>query len=99
MNSFVFGITGRVATELRALSPGLTALGRDGANLSDPEACAAAILARRPAAVINAAAHTAVDRAEEEGLATSVAWYLTNEDWWHPLVDCGGVRERLEGKR
>ncbi|HHS93866.1 MAG TPA: dTDP-4-dehydrorhamnose reductase, partial [Rhodobacterales bacterium] len=49
------------------------ALGRADADLSDPEACAAAIGAHRPRAVINAAAYTAVDRAEEEeALATVV---------------------------
>ncbi|QCP88314.1 dTDP-4-dehydrorhamnose reductase (plasmid) [Cereibacter sphaeroides] len=48
-------------------------LGRDAADLSDPEACARAICEAKPAAVINAAAWTAVDRAEEEeALATVV---------------------------
>jgi dTDP-4-dehydrorhamnose reductase len=68
----VFGQTGQVATELSAL-PGVTCLGREDADLSDPVACAAAILAHRPRAVINAAAYTAVDRAEEEErLATTI---------------------------
>jgi dTDP-4-dehydrorhamnose reductase len=68
----VFGTTGQVATELRAQAA-VTALGRDAADLSDPAACAAAIHAHRPRAVINAAAYTAVDRAEsEEGLATVI---------------------------
>ncbi|PWK60108.1 dTDP-4-dehydrorhamnose reductase [Roseicyclus mahoneyensis] len=72
MTLLVFGTTGQVATELRALAP-VTALGRDAADLSDPDACAAAIHAHRPRAVINAAAHTAVDRAEtEEDLATMI---------------------------
>ena len=66
MTLLVFGRTGQVATELRAMSPGATALERDAADLADPEACAAAIRAHAPAAVINAAAYTAVDRAEEE---------------------------------
>ena len=61
----VFGHSGQVATELRAMAP-VTALGRDAADLSDPAACAAAIRAHRPAAVINAAAYTAVDKAETE---------------------------------
>jgi dTDP-4-dehydrorhamnose reductase len=73
MTLLVFGRTGQVATELRALSPGATALGREDADLADPEACAAAIRAHAPAAVINAAAYTAVDRAEEEeDLATTI---------------------------
>lgn len=72
MTILIFGTTGQVATELRAMAP-VTALGRDAADLSDPAACAAAIMAHRPRAVINAAAYTAVDRAEtEEALATSV---------------------------
>ncbi len=69
MNILVFGYNGQVATELRALSneqTQITALGRSDADLTDPAACAAAIAAYEPDAVINAAAYTAVDRAEEE---------------------------------
>ncbi len=62
----VFGKTGQVATELARQAPDATFLGRDAADLSDPEACAAAIREHRPGAVINAAAYTAVDRSEEE---------------------------------
>lgn len=69
----VFGQTGQVATELRRLAPEARFLGRAEADLSDPEACAAAIHAHVPRAVINAAAYTAVDRAEEdEALATTI---------------------------
>jgi dTDP-4-dehydrorhamnose reductase len=67
MHVLMFGRTGMVATEVaRRLPPGLrlTALGRAEADLADPAACAAAIAAHRPDAVINAAAWTAVDRAE-----------------------------------
>jgi dTDP-4-dehydrorhamnose reductase len=47
--------------------------GRDEADLSDPAACAAAIRAHAPEAVINAAAYTGVDKAEEEeDLATTI---------------------------
>jgi len=68
----VFGRTGQVASELRTLAD-VTALGRDGADLSDPEGCAQAIRVHAPRAVINAAAYTAVDRAEEEeALATVI---------------------------
>ena len=68
----VFGKTGQVATELQRLSD-VTALGRDDVDLSDPTACAAAIRDHAPVAVINAAAYTAVDRAEdEETLATVI---------------------------
>ena len=62
----VFGRTGQVARELAALAPEATFLGRDRADLTDPAACAAAIRAARPRAVINAAAYTAVDRAETD---------------------------------
>ena len=72
MRILVFGETGQVARELARRAP-VTALGRDAADLSDPEACAAAILASDAEAVINAAAYTAVDRAEEEeALATVI---------------------------
>jgi len=66
MSLLVFGHSGQVATELRRLAPEATYLGRDRADLSDPTACAAAIHAAAPRAVINAAAYTAVDRAEDE---------------------------------
>lgn len=68
----VFGKTGQVATELQRLS-GVMALGREDVDLLDPNACAAAIREHAPKAVINAAAYTAVDRAEdEEHLATII---------------------------
>ena len=62
----VFGSTGQVATELKLLLPDATFLGRDQVDLTAPAACSAAILARTPSAVINAAAYTAVDKAEED---------------------------------
>ena len=73
----VFGRTGQVARELKHLASGqaleLLALGRDAADLAQPGACAAAIHTHRPSAVINAAAYTAVDRAEmDEPLATAI---------------------------
>lgn len=62
----VFGQSGQLARELAALAPEARFLGRAEADLTDPEGCAAAIAAARPAAVINAAAYTAVDRAETD---------------------------------
>ncbi|TMV94129.1 dTDP-4-dehydrorhamnose reductase [Thioclava sp. BHET1] len=68
----VFGKTGQVATQLQRQAA-VTAFGRDAADLSDPAGCAAAIRAHAPRCVINAAAYTAVDRAEEdEDLATVI---------------------------
>lgn len=73
MKLLVFGKTGQVARELARIAPEATFLGRDQADLMNPAACAAAITASNPDAVINAAAFTAVDRAEtEEAAATLV---------------------------
>lgn len=69
MKVLVFGQTGQVAQEMaRRLPNGWSAdfLGRDRADLSNPAACAAAVMATDADAVINAAAWTAVDRAETE---------------------------------
>ena len=69
MKILVFGHSGQVATELRALDGDdvqITALARADADLTDPAACAAAINAHGPDAVINAAAYTAVDKAESD---------------------------------
>ncbi|MCF7779659.1 dTDP-4-dehydrorhamnose reductase [Sulfitobacter sp. M220] len=69
MRILVFGRSGQVATELRALHSDaiqITALSRADADLTDPAACAEAINAHGPDAVINAAAYTAVDKAESD---------------------------------
>lgn len=69
MKILVFGHSGQVATELRTLDSGdilITALARAEADLTDPAACAAAIDDHAPDAVINAAAYTAVDKAESD---------------------------------
>ncbi|AWZ20393.1 dTDP-4-dehydrorhamnose reductase [Roseovarius sp. TM1035] len=72
MRILVFGRTGQVATEMQRQAE-VTALGREVADLSDPMACAEAIRDHAPDLVINAAAYTAVDRAEsEEDLATVI---------------------------
>lgn len=75
MHILVFGHSGQVATELRALASDalrITALDRTAADLSDPAACAAAVAEQRPEVVINAAAYTAVDRAEDDEAAARV---------------------------
>lgn len=66
MKLLVFGSTGQVACELNRLVPEATFLSRAEADLSDPPSCAAAIEASGANVVINAAAYTAVDRAESD---------------------------------
>lgn len=73
MRLLVFGRNGQLSTELaRRLPPGASArfLGQDQADLSHPATCAALI--RDCDAVINAAAWTAVDKAEAEEAAALV---------------------------
>lgn len=73
MKLLVFGKTGQVARELQRLASDATFLGREDADLLNPAACAAAIAAHDADAIINAAAWTAVDKAEtEEAAATTV---------------------------
>lgn len=69
MTVLVFGQTGQVAQELARRAPDAVYLGRGQADLSDPAACTAAIRAHAPEVVINAAAYTAVDRAETDEAA------------------------------
>lgn len=77
MKVLVFGYSGQVATELRRRAPALgmtiKALDRSGADLSDPAGCAAIIQTTDADLIINAAAHTAVDKAQDEAdLATTI---------------------------
>lgn len=69
MRLLLFGAGGQVGWELqRALAPlgELVACGSDAADFSRPETLPALVRAARPDAIVNAAAHTAVDRAESE---------------------------------
>jgi len=69
MNILVFGHSGQVAAELRSLDSAdthIVALARADVDLTDPTACGAAIAMHAPDAVINAAAYTAVDKAEDD---------------------------------
>ncbi|WP_417242620.1 dTDP-4-dehydrorhamnose reductase [Celeribacter sp.] len=68
----VFGKTGQVATALRTVLPEAYFAGRDDADLSTPAACADLIVRLAPDAVINAAAYTAVDAAEEDEATATV---------------------------
>lgn len=75
MRLLVFGETGQVARELARRLPGeVTAvfLSRTRADLTDPAACAAAVAGAHCDAVVNAAAWTAVDKAETEEAAATV---------------------------
>ena len=72
MRLLVFGKTGQVARELQRLAPDAVFLGREEADLMNPAACAAAVAASDADAVINAAAWTAVDKAEAEEAAATV---------------------------
>ncbi len=72
MRIAVFGKTGQVATELGRLGADRL-IGRDEADFADPTAVARVAETIEADAVINAAAYTAVDKAEEEeALATVV---------------------------
>ena len=66
MRLVIFGRTGQVARELARRAPEARLLGRDEADLTDPDACARRIAGSGAEAVINAAAWTAVDKAETE---------------------------------
>ncbi|MBX7492963.1 dTDP-4-dehydrorhamnose reductase [Qipengyuania sp. 1NDW9] len=62
----VFGKTGQVARELAPMLPDAHFAARSEADLSRPDECAALVRKLKPAGVINAAAYTAVDKAEDE---------------------------------
>lgn len=65
----VSGKTGQVAIELQKQLAGLgelIVLGRDQLDLSQPEQIRQQVQAHKPDLIINAAAHTAVDKAESE---------------------------------
>ena len=73
MSVLVIGRDGQLSESLLRAAPGLTAYGLDRVDLTRPEEAEAAVIAARPSLVINAAAHTAVDKAEsEEDLAYAI---------------------------
>lgn len=65
MKFLVFGKNGQLGHELSKLE-GVQCLSRSEADLMYPERCAEQILSSSADAIINAAAYTAVDKAEEE---------------------------------
>ena len=69
MKALIIGKRGQVATELVRHAPDgceLIVLGRPEIDLTDPEGCAKAIAEAEAGVVINAAAYTAVDKAEDD---------------------------------
>jgi dTDP-4-dehydrorhamnose reductase len=104
----LLGRTGQVGTALRALlerrgSP-LTAPTRAEADLSRPESVRAVVQLVRPAVIVNAAAYTAVDRAESEpelarlvnGLAPGVLRRARSDDTFEETL-CAALAGLLEG--
>jgi dTDP-4-dehydrorhamnose reductase len=72
MNILVLGNQGQVGWELaRSLLPlgKVMALGRQGADLASPDALRQAVRASEPDLIVNAAAYTAVDKAETDEAA------------------------------
>lgn len=69
MKALIFGKTGQLATELaRRMPEGIEAvfLSRSDADQTNAAACTAQVVKHAPDVVINAAAYTAVDKAEED---------------------------------
>ena len=64
----VFGKTGQVAQELQRCAPDAIYLGRDMADFANPDQTAKHVREIKPKVVINAAAYTAVDKAESDPL-------------------------------
>jgi dTDP-4-dehydrorhamnose reductase len=87
MKILVFGHSGQVATELRALDGDdvqITALSRTEADLTDPAACAAAISAHAPDAVINAAAYTVARDIPFVSISTDYVFSGAGDTRWAP---------------
>ncbi len=77
----ITGVNGQLGRQLLASAPKrcgnrplhLLPMSRESLDLADPQACRAVVLAHRPDWILNAAAYTAVDRAESEpALAAAV---------------------------
>src|SRR3954468_19088888 len=92
MKLLVLGAGGQVGHELRRHSwPAdtvLTALDRGGLNIARRAAVVAAIAGERPDIVVNAAAYTAVDRAETE---RDAAWAANCDGPAHIAAACRDV--------
>ena len=76
MTVLVLGFSGQLATHLRELLPDADYWGKDTLDLRQPTKARAAIEAHQPSLIVNAAAYTAVDKAESE---RDAAWGLNAE--------------------
>lgn len=76
MSMLVLGSSGQLATHLRELLPSAAYWGREKLDLKQPANVRAAVEAHRPSVIVNAAAYTAVDKAESE---RDAAWALNAE--------------------
>lgn len=76
MSVLVLGASGQLATHLRELLPNAAYWGREKLDLGQPAKVRPAIEAHRPSAIVNAAAYTAVDKAESE---RDAAWTVNAE--------------------
>ncbi|MDG1373255.1 MAG: dTDP-4-dehydrorhamnose reductase [Paracoccaceae bacterium] len=74
MKILMFGQTGQVATEIlrRAGNIEVEALNRAAADQTDPAACAALVRTTNADIIINAAAYTAVDKAEDDEATAAI---------------------------
>lgn len=76
MSVLVLGESGQLARHLRRLLPDASFCGRSKLDISDTDRLERSILEISPRVVVNAAAYTAVDKAESE---PAVAWRLNAE--------------------
>jgi dTDP-4-dehydrorhamnose reductase len=76
MSALVLGASGQLGRHLRDLMPNATFWTRAEADLAEPASLERAIATVRPSIIVNAAAYTAVDRAESE---PDLAWRVNAE--------------------
>jgi dTDP-4-dehydrorhamnose reductase len=76
MSILVLGRSGQLATHLKELLPGAEYWGRQTFDLARPSGLLAAIQQAKPSFIVNAAAYTAVDKAEAE---RDLAWAVNAE--------------------